>query len=248
MTKETDRKRSYTEQPLDDEDEAYLMQHLTEATEKAEPWVKALVLVIKQQQQSIQQQQLQLTQYQANFDKLLKQNEELIAAIRGGQKSVEKVDTATTAEEIDRRRSIVVGGIKESNAPQAISRARDDNAKVEELCNHLDLQFLPSEVYRLGKPTSDGRPRLLKVLFPCQRAANEALKKRSNISSFSNKQVNIRPSYTLKMRQEHKKLRLERDGYNAKLTDDEKKTNPWVLWGAPEQLAVVRLRDVKKAH
>ncbi|KAL3107611.1 hypothetical protein niasHT_016468 [Heterodera trifolii] len=78
-----------------------------------------------------------------------------------------------TPHDLERQRSIVIGGVPESNATKPIARARGDNAMVEQVLDEheLGIQISSVTVYRMGSsfknPASNGAAhRFLKVVIP----------------------------------------------------------------------------------
>jgi hypothetical protein len=70
-------------------------------------------------------------------------------------------------EEKERKRSVVIIGLPEPEIDGSVQRAKIDVQNVEAMLNTLDIQAVPSQVYRMGKPTGDKkRPRLMKVVLP----------------------------------------------------------------------------------
>lgn len=76
-------------------------------------------------------------------------------------------NTIVSAEEQERKRSLVVIGVPESTKPKPSERATDDKNTITELLDELGVEATPTSTYRLGKPDPNRRgPRLIKVVLP----------------------------------------------------------------------------------
>jgi hypothetical protein len=103
-------------------------------------------------------------------------------------------------EEKERKRSVVIIGLPEPEAIGSVQRAKADVQTVETMLDALNIQAVPSQVYRMGKPTDDKkRPRLVKVVLPSSKIQHMtlgALKRRrqelQNVDGFQ--RAIIRPS------------------------------------------------------
>jgi hypothetical protein len=141
------------------------------------------------------------------------------------------------AHEMERKRSVVLIGIPESQKEEPVERAREDNAKVEHVLNLLGVQTLPSAVYRLGRPknpASSGLPRLIKCVLPAQTFQWQMLggwkKKRDELKAKEGfGRLIIRPSLTRaqldQQREERKQQWMTRNG-NSQSTHQNNFFNP----------------------
>ena len=128
-----------------------------------------------------------------------------------------------TPEEKERKRSLVLIGLPESNAPKASERANSDLNSITEILDILDVAAKPTTVYRMGHPDPNRfpekprkGPRVLKVVMPSsaiQRQVLAALRKHRNELKSSKKfeRCLVRPSLTPEQRaldkQAHDELR-----------------------------------------
>ncbi|CAO4374971.1 unnamed protein product [Caenorhabditis nigoni] len=94
------------------------------------------------------------------------------------------INTEDSAEIKERNRSIVVSNIPECESKFAHERNVEDVAKVNLVFRHLDASALPVSIYRLGRPRSDGKPRLIKVVLPSSANQKEILSKAPRLRSF----------------------------------------------------------------
>lgn len=111
---------------------------------------------------------------------------------------------AASYEERERTRSIVISGLPESQSHTAFNRIVHDFSSTQHILDFLNVDCLPTTVYRMGKP-NPSRPRLLKVILPCSRFQKTVLKLAPRLRFFSQKGIYIRPSLTF----EERKLRRE---------------------------------------
>ena len=133
-------------------------------------------------------------------------------------------------EEERREHSLVVSGLPESTDTSAIARIKQDTTKVHEILDVLDIPALPMTLYRMGRPNGRG-PRPLKVEMPTRHSRDKALRNRSKLKNVNElKSVFIRPSMSLEERNAHKSLIEERVKKNAALGENERDTNPFVLY------------------
>lgn len=114
-------------------------------------------------------------------------------------------DSATTIDP-DLARSIVVSGVPESPSESSTGRIQHDVACVTTVLNFLNVECMPSAVYRMG-PRQSSRPRLLKVILPASRFQREVIQRAPRLRFFFHKGVYIRPSLT---KEERDRRREER--------------------------------------
>ncbi|KAL3070173.1 hypothetical protein niasHT_039366 [Heterodera trifolii] len=87
-----------------------------------------------------------------------------------------------TPHDLERQRSIVIGGVPESKETKPSARARGDNAMVEQVLDELGIQVSPVTVYRMGNSSKNPAPngaahRLLKVVLPARHFQRDVLSK-----------------------------------------------------------------------
>lgn len=109
-------------------------------------------------------------------------------------------------EELERKRSIVISGVRESTSNAAFERIVHDFSCTQHILDFLKIECLPVTVYRMGK-VSPTRPRLLKVVLPCSRLQKEVIRFAPRLRFFPHKGIYIRPSLTL---EERNRLRADR--------------------------------------
>uniref|UniRef100_A0A0N4WS52 Tick transposon n=1 Tax=Haemonchus placei TaxID=6290 RepID=A0A0N4WS52_HAEPC len=118
------------------------------------------------------------------------------------------VDTVYESE-IEKSRSVVIIGLSELNSSSAIERANYDFQNVNSSLNHLDVECVPTAVYRMGKVNSSStRPRLIKIVFPASRYQKMAVRRAPRLRSFDPKGVFLRPSLSLEERLQYREARL----------------------------------------
>lgn len=109
-------------------------------------------------------------------------------------------------DEHQRRHSVVISGITESESASPSARAKYDCDFVSKILDHLDVQCTTDKVYRLGKPRED-RCRLIKVVLPTTYFQNLVIRRAPRLRSFSYKGVFIRPSLTKEERERSREAR-----------------------------------------
>ena len=105
---------------------------------------------------------------------------------------------AVSYEDHLRQRSIVIAGIAErDDTHTALEKVKADEEAVQEVLSALDVQVKPSSVFRMGKKSEDGKPRLFKVVLPARQFYYQALKNASKLRSINEfKGIYIRKSMT----------------------------------------------------
>lgn len=109
-------------------------------------------------------------------------------------------------EEYQRQHEVVIAMLPESHAETAIKRVQEDRAEVFAMLDHADIEFLPSNCYRMGKKGK--KPRLLKVVMPTREAARSFVKAANKIRQ-KFPVVKIRPSLSKADRETHRNLIIE---------------------------------------
>lgn len=116
------------------------------------------------------------------------------------------MSSGDSAEDIERRRSIVVIGVKECSAPVSSAGVVHDTNCIRLILDFLSIECRPVAIYRMGRPVP-GKARLLKVVFPASYFAMLTLKRAPHLRFFSEKGVFIRPSLS---KLERDRLKVER--------------------------------------
>ena len=141
--------------------------------------------------------------------------------------------SVSRALESDRRsHSLVVSNLVESTNESATMRAKEDQAEVCKILDVLDIETVPTATYRMGRRIEGAkRPRLLKVELPRRADVTAALRNRSKLSSIPYfKSVHLRMSMSDEEREEYSKLVIERNKLNAQLSEDERKSNRYIVY------------------
>jgi hypothetical protein len=128
-------------------------------------------------------------------------------------------DAAKSAEEIERRRSLVLIGLPEQNDESPQARAKMDEVLVEGVLDQLGVEARPVASYRLGRPrinpATNGGPRLIKVVLPASVFQHIALgnwgRRRDTIRKMPGfGRLIVRPSLTLEQRMAERQERAKR--------------------------------------
>jgi hypothetical protein len=169
-------------------------------------------------------------------------NEDLIKNLQSGFGKLgtilQTITSVESAEEKERKRSMVVIGVPEPENGDSIERADKDSDSVVNMLRALNIQARPSQVYRMGrpKPANDNgkpNPRLIKVVMSSsffQKQTLHALKTRrqqlKNVCGFA--RALVRPSLSpdeliedRKLRERLKKLRAENPGQRLYIKNKE---------------------------
>jgi hypothetical protein len=84
-----------------------------------------------------------------------------------------------SAEEKERKRSLVVIGLPESTSSDSIARADADSDSIVSMLRSLKIQSRPDKVYRMGRLNTDSNnkkgPRLVKVVMPTSHLQRQTL-------------------------------------------------------------------------
>lgn len=77
---------------------------------------------------------------------------------------------ASPSSEADRelKRSIILSNLPESSSNSVAAKIAHDCACVRQILDFLDIECIPTAVYRMGKP-GQNRPRIVKVVLPTSR-------------------------------------------------------------------------------
>ncbi|KAL3115732.1 hypothetical protein niasHT_012930 [Heterodera trifolii] len=125
-----------------------------------------------------------------------------------------------SAEDKERKRSIVLIGLPESEEEVPSLRAKDVAKTVEEVLDRLDVEVCPQMVYRMGRRIDEKRkgPRLVKVVLPASTFQRYALmqwgRRRTELKKNAGwERLLVRPSL---MKEE---LEIEREQRQRKWTE-----------------------------
>lgn len=115
----------------------------------------------------------------------------------------------TSADDKERKRSIVIHGLPESTAAKASLKAKEDHESISTLLDEIDADAVPTSIYRLPGNTNDSnRPRLLKVVLSTSAQQREVLKNAKKLKNSERfKGTWLRPSMTYEERQRDYELR-----------------------------------------
>jgi len=114
-----------------------------------------------------------------------------------------------SAEELERERSIVVTGLKESTKKLPSEKMADDSVAITSLLDSVGVECAPRFFYRMGRqsnPPNNGHARLLKIVLPSRKFQRELLKKWKTTGKKSFPQINMRESMTPEQLQRRKEL------------------------------------------
>lgn len=131
---------------------------------------------MKQLQQELQKTKNDLIETSMLNTKILLQHQELQAKV--AKASTEKNNamdksSVTSADDKERKRSVVVAKIPESKEDTVSKRIAEDSAKVAEIINSLGVEACIDKCYRLGVRTG-AKDRLLKVVL-CTSSQQQSL-------------------------------------------------------------------------
>ncbi|VDL80243.1 unnamed protein product [Nippostrongylus brasiliensis] len=136
-----------------------------------------------------------------------------------------RLETHSAYEAEKRARTIVVDGLGEADDQLPPSRRHDDLVgKVRSLMDALDLECMPSEVFRMGRPRPN-KPRLVKIVLPSTYFWRRALANARLLPSAGFRNVFIRRSMTEDERKREAELRQEAKERNSGLSSKE-----WVVY------------------
>ncbi|EYC13950.1 hypothetical protein Y032_0042g620 [Ancylostoma ceylanicum] len=124
-------------------------------------------------------------------------------------------DYNSVVEDSERLRSVVLSGVPESNANSSVERAHHDMICIHQILDFLNVECLPSAVYRMGRYDAS-KHRLLKVVLPASKYQKEAIRRAPRLRFFPHKGVYLRPSLT---KEERNRRRLERQKDAALVRD-----------------------------
>lgn len=151
-------------------------------------------------------------------------------------------NTPSPEPDSELKRSIVLSNIPESPSSSAAAKIAHDCTCVRQILDFLDVECMPTAVYRMGKP-GQSRPRLVKVVLPTSRFQSEAVKRAPRLRFFPpQKGIYLRPSLSKEERERRREDRLTRWGRG----DDPVRT-PSVRRGSPPHSPHPNLGDTTLA-
>ena len=215
------------------------IKSVTEASESTDPVAKtiaptlaALLAVVQLQQQCL------------NF--FLQQNSTNRNSDQQMLNSLAKAPYEEDYYRFRHERSVVVSNLEESKASTASQRLKADEEKVQNLLDVADIEVRPLSVFRMGKP-SPNRPRLLKVEFPSKSVVRKLMSNKNSLRNNSTySKVFVRPSQSRPEREARKILIQDRIKKNAELLPDDRNNDPYILYGPPNNLLVIRKSEISK--
>ena len=153
-------------------------------------------------------------------------------------------------EEERRARSVVISGLPESNASSLRKRHEDDLTQVYNIIETCQIEAMPTTLFRMGPiPKVNGphaNSRLLKLELHRKKATKELLRNRSKLKMEGSKYQNIyiRESLSAEFLEKHAELKAQRNLQNGALTGQERKENPFVVYGPPGEWIITRKADI----
>jgi hypothetical protein len=157
-----------------------------------------------------------------------------------------RMDAGDEIHEERRNRSLVISNVPESTSPSSIRRVKDDVVAVEEILETCEVEGLPLNVYRMGKLLM-GRPRLIKAEFACRAHRNSFLANRGKLKNVPKlSRIFVRPSLTMAELDIKKSMYCERNKLNDELTTSEKENDPYVVYGPPDALKIIKRSEIHR--
>jgi hypothetical protein len=146
------------------------------------------------------------------------ESDDLVVNLRAGIEKLGAMVLVESAEEKERKRSLVIIGLPEPQHSKASDRVKADADSVSSMLDALNVETAPVAVYRMGRAPLPGiidnsrkGPRLIKVVLPSSqhqhrtlgalRSGREALRKLPGCG-----RVLIRPSLTAEEREKEREL------------------------------------------
>ena len=139
-------------------------------------------------------------------------NETLTQIVVEMQKSLNKIDNN------DRVKNLMISGLPEGQVDvQGETVARDDE-KVEKMFNLLEIEGGPWAVERIGAPTTNGRTRIAKVVFPDKEARDKAAEKSVKLKDLGDpwSRIYLNHDKHSVYRHENNRLRKKMNDYRKK--------------------------------
>ncbi|KIH63909.1 hypothetical protein ANCDUO_05784 [Ancylostoma duodenale] len=130
---------------------------------------------------------------------------------------ISKFSSVANENEEKRRRSVVISGVEEADKKlPAVERQKHTEMQIEGILNALDVETRSVEIFRMGK-SSQGRPRLVKVVFSSRSFYFDALRnahRLRNLPMYSG--IYLRRSMTAEERDKDRTLRAQAREMNEK--------------------------------
>lgn len=139
-------------------------------------------------------------------------NETLTNIVVEMQKSLNKIDNN------DRVKNMIISGLPEGEISVEGVSLTNDKQKVEKMFSLLEINGGPWEINRLGKPTTNGKTRITKVVFPDKEARDKAAEKSVRLKDLGEpwKHVYLNHDKHSVYRFENNRLRRKMNEYRKK--------------------------------
>ncbi|KAI1710078.1 hypothetical protein Ddc_13618 [Ditylenchus destructor] len=130
-------------------------------------------------------------------------------------------------EEHRRQRSVVLANVPETESTSAQTRVNEDNKKVMEILDELDIEARPLTVFRMGK--TDGKtPRLLKVELPTRGHTQQTIQSKAKLQKSTRfASVRVRASLSKEDRDRRHELIAKCTELRAK---DPENKHDFIIW------------------
>ena len=102
-------------------------------------------------------------------------NETLTQIVVEMQKSLNKIDNNS------RMKNLIISGLPEGEIAVGGASLKEDKEKVEKMFNLIEVEEGPWVVERLGKPTTNGKTRMTKVIFQDKETRDKAAEKSTKL-------------------------------------------------------------------
>ena len=139
-------------------------------------------------------------------------NETLTQIVIEMQKSLNKIDSN------DRVKNLMISGLPEGEMVVGGASLIDDKDKVGKMFNLIEIDGGPWEVERLGKPTTNGKTRIAKVVFPDKETRDKAAEKSAKLKDLGEpwNRVYLNHDKHPVYRYENNRLRKKMNDYRKK--------------------------------
>ena len=139
-------------------------------------------------------------------------NETLTQIVVEMQKSLNKIDNS------DREKTLIISGLPEEAIQVEDTLLNNDNEKVTKMFSLIEVNDGPWAVERIGKPTTNGKARMAKVVFPDKEKRDKAAEKSIKLKELAEpwKKVYLN-------RDKHPVYRCENNRLRKKMNDLRKK-------------------------
>ena len=139
-------------------------------------------------------------------------NDTLTQIVVEMQKSLNKIDST------DREKNLIISGLPEEPIQTEDAILNNDEEKVEKMFRLIEIDDSPWNVERIGKPTTNGKTRIAKVIFPDKEKRDKAAEKSIKLKELEEpwKKVYLN-------RDKHSVYRAENNRLRKKMNDLRKK-------------------------